>query len=754
MRFKDLLTKETYGSLLDKSIRPRLAKTTVPRTTKDIALQKPNILPPAWEKVCSNEMWATTLNYDISGNLSSMSLDPLLRRFYAKKEEVMTEVLGWLTSQAPDSIRPALLAALQIKRLKELIEFAKCMTNIVNKISATIRNNIIGMIKAQQTLMVYLNKLSATAKILETEFLNIPNIFVATILTGVMVNFKMYLNDVLSAIASSDVGAAIGAVTRLALAANNLKNTLANAKAFAVNFPGAAFAQMQNFINNNKTLIDGSMISIAQNNFRANYGWLLGTPEGTEVFHQVVSATTIDWVRSLAIADAYASHQILMAKAQPINNEVRNQVKYDLYRATPQEMMTYTSSFASYASPAELKAWADFVEAPLMTKSEVAQSLIKTIDQVSAQNDADIKDYNDKIAALDSIISTCEAYLKTQELISSVQKDNDDIDAKIKIMQADADRYSNLNLLSGVQDLINASPGAFSMTMTNDGSMFETFDSVTTHDLLTSLSGWSVNQWYSLHSNDARGTLTATSSNMLSLKVAHSAFILDPTRSMGLRMIVNNGMWILECYNDGNPLINEDIGLVDDGTSITYGRFTSVPTTPNPNTVVLMTYDEWHVANNHPSPVSVLDIDFEIVAPPSHCDNNEIVYHAGNLVTGRQWERYLTQAEIDYQEANYLEALRAFKLSPISTTVVNGGRTYSMCKDHQIKDLLLHKKPYTNMSIPIYSVSLQIAKIVPDKVVINPDGSQNTIIQTMELIPPDAFSFALNASWGFVSNVL
>ena len=756
MEFKDLLNKDTYGSLLDKTIRPSLKATMVEQRHKDLTKKVPSIIPPTWPNLCSNEMWATKLDMSIDGDLSKMSLDPLLRRFYAKKEEIMTEVLGWLTAHAPDSIRPILLAALEAKRLLELIEYIKCATTILQKIQAFISKMINALINAQKSLMKFLAEQARILTLLEQELLGLPNFLLAGTLKGIMVMFTMYLNDVMAAIAASDIGQSIAAVGNLLAAAKSLKNTLKQAQAFAKTFPGAAFAQMKSFLDQAKYLVDGTLIKEAQDKFKRDFGWLAGSgPEGRAVWDSVLGASALTWPQAAASAQAYCEQQEMMAKAQPINNEVRNEVKYDLYRMTPAEMMNYNSNFAAYATPQELEVWTRFIEAPITEKQEAAKSLTKVINEVSDQNDLDIKTYNDNLAAVNTIINMCESYLSTASVMQQTQAEIDGLDEKIASLRIELDKYSKIDLMEGVQELIDAASGSFAMTLTNDGRFYESYDSVTTKDVVNQFSNWSVNQWYDLHSVSAEGTLIASEANMIALRVKHSCFDKNPNdrRSVGLRMIIDNGAWILECYNDGDPTNNEDV--LGDGASTVYGRFTAVPTTPNPNTVVLITYDEWQRAKNHPNPVLVPDSDFEIVAPPTvPFANNESVYHDGNPVTGKQWERYLTQSEIDFRESVYLQALQSFKLSPISQTVIVGGRTYSMTKDHQISDLLLLKKPYTNMMIPMKAVSLQAAKIYPDKQVVQLDGTVITTVRSMPLIPSDLFPFALSASWGFVSKVL
>ena len=761
MLFKYSLTSRNYGPLVEKAIKNAIVDPKTKRRTAALIKAPSKITSPTWQKACSKDIWAGMDDVDVSGALNKFSLDPHLRRFYAKKEEIITQILGWLTSQAPDSIRPALLAALQIKRLLELLEYIKCAKNILDKITKTIRKNINGLINAQKALMTYLAQQRALLQGLMLTLVNLPNMLMASVLTGLMKSFQNIVSEVVGAIMASDLALLASALGSLAMSLAATIASLKQASNFAQNFPGAAFGQLQRFIDDSKRMLDpGTMIDDAKRRFEREFGWLVGAgPECSFVYYSIVGATPVDWQNVLNNASTTIIVQAQLASAQSGYSDERAYAQANLSRMSAEKLSTYSNpKFPAFATPSELSAYSVFLSAPVadivVKSATTGQESMIPGKKAAAKILADLMRNNDEqqaeeiatkqaqIRELEKILYLVTATMDALESVKSTEAQIAAVGEQIKELEARLVETQNTDLESGVAELQALVNGAYGITLTNDNSRFESFDAVTTNELVKRLNNTAVNQWYNVQSIGASGTLVVSDPNIIALYVAQEVYDEADARAIGLRLIIDNGLWIIECYGDGK--LDDNAQLAMNNSVVTYGRFTSVPMAPTPSTLVLMTYAEWKVAKNHPSGTTK-DPDFIIYNAPISFDLKESTYHALNPITERPWERYLSQQEIDYRESNYLEALKAFNLSPISNAVTVSNRSYSLASDSQLSDLLLGKKPYINMQIPARSINLQVAKIR--------NRAVNEIVP-MPILPGMVFPFAVSASWGFVPKVL
>ena len=794
MLFKHALTSKNYGPLVQKSIKNALANPKIIRRTAPLVKKKSVITSPFWQKACSNDMWKSEKDWDVSGALNKYSLAPMIASFYAKKEEIITEILGWLTCQAPDWIRPALLAVLQIKRLMELIEYIKCATTILQKIMALIKKTINDVLKAQKALMDYLKEQQRLLASLLQVLLNIPNMLMAGILAGLMKSFQNIVDEVVGAILSSDAFALFTALKTLETALKGTLASLIQAADFAKSFPGQALGQLKSFMDESKRLFDPAQIRDAQDAFKREYGWLLGSgTEGSNIYKAIASADPIDWNNVLERETNALAIQLQLSAAQMSYSDERAYAIADLRRMSIPKLCEYSNSkFASFATSKELAAFSLMLSAPVVDGISERRTILSpeevvtggrieylngqkvhveevpilgkkacavALSQLMSANDEKAQSEDalrlEQIREIEKVLVIVTMALDQMEIIKNTEAEIAAMDDQIAGLRAELVTLENTRLDEGVAELQALVNGAYATTITNDNSIFESFDAVTTHELVKRIDNTPVNQWFNVHSVAASGTLVIADSNVAALYVAQSIYDANDTRAIGLRLIIDNGLWIIECYGDGNP-DGETVGTTYPAT-VTYGRFTSVPTAPTPSTLSIITFQEWKIAHNHPSSVTK-DRAFTIYSPPDTLDLSSATYHAFNPITGRPWERYLTQDEIDYREANYLEALKAFNLSPRSSAIEANGRYYSLASDSQLGDLLLGKKPYANMQIPARSVNLQIAKIrkgqstIPDPVN-HPERVLTTIVP-MPILPGSVFPFAVSAMWGFVPKVL
>lgn len=737
----DKLSVKNQGAKLDSQILTIEVGLTKPKDLAGDALKKnPPVGPPTYTELCKDFLGGN-LSVNANFSMSDWDLDPIYRKFLLYKKKIEDEIEMAIECYLPDSKRPIALAIKVLKRIKELKEAVECSLGVVRKIQQVMNQSINALTSVINQMANYLaNQMQAVANLVSRIVGNINQYKTVATLNEIAL-FRVLQEAV------DDVAATIAATTAIINSLQNMPqmaqmqlqnsvNEFRRTTQAVINKFNSVKAQVQYSLQSLMTMppslfttIERSLVNtfITSSDPRtANYHAikLLEKMEATSKEQKAIESAS-----QLQLADAF--RQQVVDKVQEYNAAYTEMSQSIQKMSPPAGVVAAAGSDPRttivHISPDELKAFNTLVlscandtvvNSDLNTDIYAAQELLG--DQVIVNLNSDLQLRQKLLGEMQEVLN---AALEAQNVMNSINS----LEARKAVMLKDLELKNQELLVTS-----NApGSGAFYYTLTNDAASYPQCDDITTKNTISTLDAIPTNTWMDLFSASEKGSIICADNDVFSL------YCKKPSGSkidLSLRLIIDDGLWILEAHT---------------ASDYESARFLSVPLAPNPDDLVLMTYDQWKEAINNPFSQYKLPeyvIHFPMNTSPSMIkDKTLATFRAG--LDGKPFFRPLTQIEINEQEENYMEALQTLNLSPKFGTENTGTfiqdlyglttRSYQMPHDNQIRDALLGRKPFANMEIPTRALSFQIGKVSP-----------NNLVQAISR----EFPFAIQAAWGFRSS--
>ena len=394
----------------------------------------------------------------------------------------------------------------------------------------------------------------------------------------------------------------------------------------------------------------------------------------------------------------------------------------------------------------------------LVEIKKIAQLLSDEIANNITNNDLLRSQADDVFSQSNILLARVERIQDLQDSITSGQQQLQVLETKREELAQTYKEYEAQQNQTVDTRLLGYSSSAFSFTLTNNQDEFIDLDGVTNYSLYRQMTTALDNTWTDIFSSNEPGILMMGTDRFGAFELATDTKIQASNCGLELRLLIDNGLWILEAYSDGSSSTSD---VVDGSKLYHFGKFTTVPTAPHPDMLRVVTGDEFAVAYNNPLAAKNGTNREEIVlAVPDGTDLNKYITHTDDTdylagLNGSPWMRYYSQREIDDLEQLYTTALQSLNLSiqyPVDNELDQKSqniwmrkdgtyitRSYAFPTDTQITDLLLNKKPYQGMKIPANALSLQFAKIAP----------QGDSISDLD---KTTCPFGITARWGFISS--
>lgn len=131
---------------------------------------------PATKKPCNLDIeFLNSYNdLNLSKEISSLSLDPIIKRLIQEKEDIMRAIEGWIACQASDGARQPILAKKIVEWMKKVTRYMKCGSQLVKQINTLVNGWISAVFALIDELesLVYDDILAANAIMSEIETLD------------------------------------------------------------------------------------------------------------------------------------------------------------------------------------------------------------------------------------------------------------------------------------------------------------------------------------------------------------------------------------------------------------------------------------------------------------------------------------------------------------------------------------------------------------------------------------------------------
>jgi hypothetical protein len=594
------------------------------------------------------------------------------------KKKIEDEIEGWIAAQAPDGSRSGTLGAVIAKRLRDLIQIVECANKVLTAVMQMIQKYSQMIIQTMAKIQAYIAHNLAIIQSLQRDLVNLPNTILLTIIKAI--------NDEIMNLTSSDL---VKNATKLLADINALKNNVNGFQGFLAN----QIAQIRSSIQRLADEIANAEHALTSFNWNVNQANLLSD------FLSVASPQEIALMNTINTLIGGASSNYLTGGGS-----------------------TGTDSQTVIPDQTTLK------QAAKDLSSEIASNNANTA-FVQANTSAMVYQANKFTAKLNKYVNLNG---QTQSMTASLHA----LDVKNQQVLATGEALATTSFSVDTRTL-QYGQSAFSFTMTNNPGTFTSYNGITNSLLMGQINSAQDDMWVDIFTASKPGYLMIGSTPYGAIELDSN--IADPDISTGLRLVIDNGLYVIEAYSE------DDSDVTTNSYNVNYGKFTTVPLAPTPTTLVYATLQEFSCALNNPMAVNpdkdiVLVTVFGVPVVITNIDDTD--YNIG--YNGDSWMRYLTQQEIGEMEQTYMTSLTSFSLSPKfnqQTIEVHVGstRSYSMATDTQLTDLLIGTKPYNGMKIPANSVALQFSKIN-----INVNGGSTTLDSVK-------YPYGIQCDWGYLS---
>ena len=295
-------------------------------------------------------------------------------------------------------------------------------------------------------------------------------------------------------------------------------------------------------------------------------------------------------------------------------------------------------------------------------------------------------------STLNSLICLMNAF---ERLVGRIKRNQQ---VRITLQAAQVNLVAQLAAIKAIDLNIPVNPGGINpgalnnYTITNDGGLFQGYDSLTQEGMLILLNKAKVGlqvgnankvaNWTPIFTASEAGYIVFTSDTYgaLQLGVSFTMAEICPNASLVARLNINGGDWILKTSISGESFEK------DDNTVTTYATknavFTRVPSAPSPDMSLPVSFLEFIAAINRPAglitgnPITDPTDSSSLLVPAIYNQGGDYYIIKGTVPTLTSYttpstddliaintcRRYPTQTEIDFYEANYTAILQTLNV--------------------------------------------------------------------------------------------